>query len=336
MNFNQLFDDFEDLKVLILGDSMLDAYFYGSVNRISPEAPVPIVNLKSKERRLGGAANVALNIKAMGATPIMCTLKGNDRDGEYLKGLMKDHKLITDGLINDYNRPTTVKTRIIGNNHQMLRIDEEQTHPVDPHIENLLFEAVKSFIKEVDVLIMQDYNKGLLTSQLIENVIKLANKEGVKTVVDPKFNNFFEYRDVTLFKPNRNELKQAYNIKDHLDYKAMIKLAAKLRTEINAQKVMTTLSEDGVIIVNKNDHHHITAHERTVVDVSGAGDSVLSVAALCVALDTSDQVTAEMANLAGGLVCEKVGVVPIDRDTLLDQVLEVGISENLYRTDSNH
>lgn len=335
MNFNRLFDAFENVKVLILGDSMLDAYFYGNVQRISPEAPVPIVNLQRKEHRLGGAANVALNIKALGAEPILCTLKGNDRDGDILKSLIKDHKMSTDGLINDYNRVTTVKTRIIGNNHQMLRIDEEETDSISSHVQGLLFEAVKANIKSVDVVILQDYNKGLLTDSLIKDVIDLCNSNGVKTVVDPKFNHFFEYKNVTLFKPNKKEIAQAYNKARITDQKSLFELASKLREDLNAEQVLTTLSEDGVLTVNKNELQHLPAHPRKIVDVSGAGDTAVSAAALCVALGTTDRVTAEIANLAGGLVCEQVGVVPIDRDALLDQVLELGISENLYRSESN-
>ena len=334
MNFNQLFDDFQKLKVLILGDSMLDAYFYGKVSRISPEAPVPIVNLVHKEHRLGGAANVALNVKALGAEPILCTLKGNDRDGETIKQLLRENKMSIDGLINDYNRGTTVKTRIIGNNHQMLRIDEEETQDIDKNVESLIYEAVKHFIKQVDVVIMQDYNKGLLTASLIKKVVDLCEKNGVKTVVDPKFKNFFEYKGVSLFKPNRKEMAQAYN-KARLDKTTEVRmLASELRESINADAVLTTLSEDGALIVNKSESIHFPAHPRKVVDVSGAGDSALSAAALCVALDTPPRVTAEIANLAGGLVCEQVGVVPVDRDSLLDQVLELGINEGLYRTDN--
>lgn len=334
MNFNRLFDAFRNVKVLILGDSMVDAYFYGEVSRISPEAPVPIVNLQRKEHRLGGAANVALNIKALGATPILCSIKSNDENGEILKELLNKQGMSTNGLINDYNRVTTVKTRIIGNNHQILRIDEEETGEIDAQIENLLYESVKHYIDDVQVVIMQDYNKGLFTKSLIEKVITLCNEKGVKTVVDPKFNHFFDYKNVTLFKPNRKEMAQAYN-KAKLNNTELISLAETLRSELNAKNVLTTLSEDGVVIVSKDETLHLPAHPRKVVDVSGAGDSALSAAALCVALDTTDRVCAEIANLAGGLVCEQVGVVAIDRDALLDQVLELGISENLYRSGNN-
>ena len=334
MNFNQLFEEFQGLKVVILGDSMLDAYFYGKVDRISPEAPVPIVNLQHKEHRLGGAANVALNVKALGATPILCTLKGNDRDGETLKQLIANLGISTDGLINDYNRGTTVKTRIIGNNHQMLRIDEEETHDIDSNVEGLLYEAVKHFVKDAHVLIMQDYNKGLLTASLISRIIALCKKEGVKTVVDPKFDQFFDYKGVDLFKPNKKEIAQAFN-KARISSHEAIELSKELREKLEAGSVLTTLSEDGAALVSAGETVHVPAHPRKVVDVSGAGDSALSAAALCIALETPEAVVAEIANLAGGLVCEQVGVVPIDRDALLDEVLELGITQRLYRTDNS-
>ncbi|NNJ56101.1 MAG: D-glycero-beta-D-manno-heptose-7-phosphate kinase, partial [Bacteroidia bacterium] len=227
MNISRLFTDFENQKVLVLGDTMVDAYFYGSVTRISPEAPVPIVNLKSKERRLGGAANVALNLKALGADPYVVSIKGNDNDGKELKALFKKNKLDSNGLINDYKRITTVKTRVIGNNHQLLRIDEEETQEINKSLENLLFNAVKGQIKNCNVLIFQDYNKGLLNSSLISRVIALCKKNNVPMVVDPKFHNFSEYKGVTLFKPNKKELLQSENIKKEVTLKELKKIAAQ-------------------------------------------------------------------------------------------------------------
>lgn len=327
MNISRLFNDFERLKVLVVGDIMLDAYFYGSVSRISPEAPVPIVNLNGKERRLGGAANVALNLKSLGAEPIVCSIKGNDRDGDQLKELFAMHELSTLGLINDYNRATTVKTRIIGNNHQLLRIDEEETTPINPSLEDLVYNAVNSFIKEVDVLVFQDYNKGLLTPSLIRRIIDLAKQNNVPTVVDPKFNNFFEYHGVTLFKPNRKELKQSENIAEKLGLQELKNLAGVVRNKLHADQLLATLSEHGLVLVSEDEILHLPAHQRKIVDVSGAGDSVLSVAALCVALGMDSMVTASLANLAGGIVCEHVGVVPIDRDQLYSEAMELGVSE---------
>ena len=326
MNISRLFDQFEDTKVLVLGDVMIDAYFYGSVSRISPEAPVPIVNLTKKEQRLGGAANVALNLKSLGAVPIICSIKGNDADGQRLKELCKENGLVVDGLINDYKRETTVKTRIIGNSHQLLRIDEEDTADIDESVEDLVYEAVNSFIDEVDVLIFQDYNKGLLTAGLIQRVIALCTRKKVPMVVDPKFNNFYEYKGVTLFKPNKKEIQQAENITEKLNLRDIKVLANTVRQKLNADKIMTTLSEDGVIIINKTETIHLPAHARKIVDVSGAGDSVLSVAALCVAAGIGDEIIAALSNLAGGIVCEQIGVVPIDKDLLLGEAMELNVA----------
>jgi rfaE bifunctional protein kinase chain/domain len=326
MNISRLFDQFEDTKVLVLGDVMIDAYFYGSVSRISPEAPVPIVNLTKKEQRLGGAANVALNLKSLGAVPIICSIKGNDADGQRLKELCKENGLVVDGLINDYKRETTVKTRIIGNSHQLLRIDEEDTTDIDESVEDLVYEAVNSFIDEVDVLIFQDYNKGLLTAGLIQRVIALCTSKKVPMVVDPKFNNFYEYKGVTLFKPNKKEIQQAENITEKLNLRDIKVLANTVRQKLNADKIMTTLSEDGVIIINETETIHLPAHARKIVDVSGAGDSVLSVAALCVAAGIGDEITAALSNLAGGIVCEQIGVVPIDKDLLLGEAMELNVA----------
>jgi|TARA_B110000091_G_scaffold85587_1_gene93995 rfaE bifunctional protein kinase chain/domain len=326
MNISRLFDQFENTKVLVLGDVMIDAYFYGSVSRISPEAPVPIVNLTKKEQRLGGAANVALNLKSLGAVPIICSIKGNDADGQRLKELCRENGLVIEGLINDYKRETTVKTRIIGNSHQLLRIDEEDTADIDESVEDLVYEAVNSFIDQVDVLIFQDYNKGLLTAELIQRVIALCTSKKVPMVVDPKFNNFYEYKGVTLFKPNKKEIQQAENITDKLNLRDIKVLASTVRQKLNANKIMTTLSEDGVIIINETETIHLPAHARKILDVSGAGDSVLSVAALCVAAGISDEITAALSNLAGGIVCEQIGVVPIDKDLLLGEAMELNVA----------
>lgn len=326
MNISRLFDQFENTKVLVLGDVMIDAYFYGSVSRISPEAPVPIVNLTKKEQRLGGAANVALNLKSLGAVPIICSIKGNDADGQRLKELCRENGLVIEGLINDYKRETTVKTRIIGNSHQLLRIDEEDTADIDESLEDLVYEAVNSFIDQVDVLIFQDYNKGLLTAELIQRVIALCTSKKVPMVVDPKFNNFYEYKGVTLFKPNKKEIQQAENITDKLNLRDIKVLASTVRQKLNANKIMTTLSEDGVIIINETETIHLPAHARKILDVSGAGDSVLSVAALCVAAGISDEITAALSNLAGGIVCEQIGVVPIDKDLLLGEAMELNVA----------
>ena len=323
MNISHLFQLFENTKVLVLGDVMIDAYFSGAVTHISPEAPVPIVNLRNKEQRLGGAANVALNLKSLGAESIICSVKGNDADGQMLKDLCEKEGLVTHALITDYSRITTVKTRIIGNNHQLLRIDEEDTKEIEEPVEDQVYQAVKSLIGQIDVLILQDYNKGLLSPTLITKVIQLCKEHNVPTVVDPKFNNFFEYQGVTLFKPNKKELMQAENITEKLGLEQIKNVASIVREKLGAERVMTTLSEDGILIDTAEETVHKPAHPRKIVDVSGAGDSVLSVAALCVAAGVSNELTAALSNLAGGIVCEQVGVVPIDKDVLFREASEL-------------
>ncbi|MDG1045376.1 MAG: bifunctional ADP-heptose synthase [Bacteroidia bacterium] len=319
-----IFDQWNLTTALIVGDSMIDAYFYGTSTRNSPEAPVPIINLAKKERRLGGAANVALNIKALGATPILCSIVGKDRNGTQLKSLLEKEALSTQGIVEDESRCTTVKTRVIGNNHHYLRIDEEETDLIPTDVENQLFTTISSLVQTADVLIFQDYNKGVLSPNLIKSVTQLCNDSNVPIVVDPKHDQFFDYQNCTLFKPNRKEIVEAYQLKEEENHDIQ-SLAQRLRKDLNAKNVMTTLSEEGVLIINDQEHHHLPAHPRKILDVSGAGDSVLSVAALCVALELPDPTIAGLANLAGGLVCEKIGVVPVDKAQLLDEATRLGM-----------
>lgn len=323
---NGLFEKFNDLTILIIGDVMIDSYYWGKVDRISPEAPVPIVAVQKKESRLGGAANVALNIKAMGATPILCSVIGADDDGQELISLTEENGQTTEGLIQSYNRRTTKKTRIIGNNHQMLRIDGEDLHSLNESEEATFFEKIQSIIssRKVDAIIFEDYDKGSITTSLIKKVVALANKKAIPTTVDPKKNNFTEYHGVTLFKPNLKELKEGlkveFNHKNRTELEAAIE---QLESKISNKNTLITLSELGVFINSPKSKHHISAHHRDITDVSGAGDTVISVATLCLALNQDPEMIAELSNLAGGLVCENVGVVPIEKADLLEEALRL-------------
>jgi len=292
---HKIFDGFKHLNVLILGDVMVDEYYVGEVTRISPEAPVPVVSVKKRERRLGGAANVALNIKALGANPILCAVRGNDPEGEWLYNRLSEVALENEGIIVDRKRPTTIKTRVIGNEKQLLRVDQEDCREVDNEIEKHAIDFVKSIINRVDVVILQDYNKGLLTKKIISGVIKLCTKEDIPTLVDPKIDHFLDYKGVTLFKPNKKEI------------------------------IDGTLSEMGVAILENGQVVFMDAHKRKIVDVSGAGDSVISVAALAVGSKMPWTSVAELSNLAGGLVCEKIGVVAIDKTKLLAEAVRIGL-----------
>lgn len=310
--------------MLVVGDVMLDAYYFGRVDRISPEAPVPVVNVSAKDRRGGGAANVAVNIHNLGAEVHICSIIGNDREGQYLKHIFERAGIHTDGLIMDPERQTTVKTRVIGNNQQILRVDEEDLDALGRNIEIKILDYVKSRLYETDVVVLQDYNKGVLSKYVIQRIISACQDADVPVVVDPKKENFFAYKGVTLFKPNRKELREGLKTDEDLqDKRSVEKALLELNEKIDAKQIMVTLSEDGTAIFSEGTTQFIPAHPRKVIDVSGAGDSVISVAALCVALNLSPAMTAELSNLAGGLVCEKVGVVPIDADLLLTEAVEV-------------
>ncbi len=322
MTTRELLAEFRTKKILVVGDVMIDAYIVGKVSRISPEAPVPIVNLESRDARLGGAANVALNLQSLGATPILCSVVGNDSEALLFKQLLVDKKMSDKGIISSTQRATTVKTRVIGNNQQLVRIDSEDTSPLSASDETMFLKAVSNMLEmhQIDAIILEDYNKGVLTSRTIEGIIALANEKNIPTAVDPKKDNFTAFKGVTLFKPNFKELKEGIEMdfsfhQKELFNKAVLKLEETLQNEIT----FVTLSEHGVFIKNKETQHHIPAHIRTITDVSGAGDTVISVATLCLTAGLSIHSIASISNLAGGLVCEKRGVVSIDPLQLISE-----------------
>lgn len=321
-----LFQSFNNLRVLIIGDVMVDEYYVGEVTRISPEAPVPVVSVTGRERRLGGAANVALNVKAMGATPILCAVRGNDSEGEWLYNKVEELGLENEGIIIDIQRPTTIKTRVIGNNKQLLRVDQEDCSEIPSVVEKKALDFIKGQLPNADAVIFQDYNKGLLTKKLITKAITLCNSAGVPTLVDPKKDHFLDYKGVTLFKPNRKEIIDGLKLQSELQSKPSIESAIQLlASKLQTKQVLLTLSEMGVAILFNDEVHFIDAHKRKIVDVSGAGDSVISVAALAVASKLSWDHVAALSNLAGGLVCEQVGVVAIDKDRLLSEASRIGL-----------
>lgn len=316
---NELFEDFNNLNILIIGDVMVDAYFWGQVDRISPEAPVPIVSVNKKESRMGGAANVALNIQSLGATPILCSVIGEDEEGDEFISLLRENGQTDAGIMRSKERKTTKKTRIIGNNHQMLRVDAEDTHSLSKLEVNAFFAQIEKVIQEqaIDAIVFEDYDKGVINPRLIEKVVDFAEKKNIPTAVDPKKRNFTDYKRVSLFKPNLKELKEGLKIDFKMDKLEGLEAAIEqLESILNNKMTLITLSELGVYIHNRMESHHIAAHHRDITDVSGAGDTVISVAALCMASKQSPKVIAELSNLAGGLVCENVGVVPIDKHKL--------------------
>lgn len=315
---------FNGLKALVVGDVMIDAYSKGMVERMSPEAPVPIVNLKERFMRLGGAANVALNLKALGAVPVVCSIIGDDEAGKNLIRLMQEQNLEVSGLVSSNRRKTTVKHRILDGFRQLLRIDEEDCFDLTEVEHSILIHVIRQAMEKrpVDVVVLQDYNKGVLTEKMIQEIIALCQKKDIPVVVDPKKKNFFAYEGATLFKPNAKELREGLGVKaETLEelQQAMLILDQKL----HCQYLMVTMSDKGVMILHESVFHHLPACPREVVDVSGAGDTVLSVAALCVALQAESKTIATLSNLAGGLVCEEVGVVPIDKKRFEEEVQHI-------------
>jgi rfaE bifunctional protein kinase chain/domain len=325
-----LFDSFNNLNVLIVGDVMLDSYLWGKVERISPEAPVPIVSVSKRENRMGGAANVALNIKSLGGNPILCSVVGKDARGDEFIQLLGKRKMESRGILKSNHRVTTTKFRVIGNKVQMLRVDEETDKVLDENDMSGLYDRFQEIVQstKIDVIIFQDYDKGVITPNLIEKVVDIANEKGIPIAVDPKKRNFMDYKNVSLFKPNLKEMKDGLNIdfnSGNMD--EMSAMVTKLKGLLNSEIVMVTLSEDGVFVDysdgSTQNSRLIPSHVRSISDVSGAGDTVISVASLCLARKTSPGLLASISNLAGGLVCEEVGVVPINKARLLEEAMKL-------------
>ena len=324
MNINEIFERFSALNVLLVGDVMIDAYQFGSVSRISPEAPVAVFDFESEEKRLGGAANVLLNLKSLGANPILCSVIGQDDAAVDFLALLDKHKLSTASILQDPKRKTTCKTRVLANNQQLLRIDREDHFDIDAQMAQSLIAEITRLCdtQKIDVILLEDYNKGVLTEKTISAILELAQARHIPTAVDPKKNNFFAYQKATLFKPNLKELKEGLqvDINKH-DVQSIQKAIALLQERLGNQKTLLTLSEQGVILSEADKFIQLPAHIRNIADVSGAGDTVISVATLCLALGLDNTTLASWSNLAGGLVCEQLGVVPIDKEQLKAEIM---------------
>lgn len=322
----RLFKGFSKLRVLVIGDVMLDAYYWGKVTRISPEAPVPVVQVTQREHRLGGAANVALNVRSLGAEALVCAVIGDDEKGQLFEQLLEQRGFSTDGVVRLGNRPTTVKTRIISGGQHLLRVDEESTRMLHAEEERTFLDCCLPMVDraKADVIIFEDYNKGLLTPGIIRAVSAKAKEAGIPVTVDPKKEHFFEYRGVDLFKPNFKELVEGLRIDlEKGDQEGLLEAISQLEDQLGNRMTLVTLSELGIVVKSGAHQHFVAAHPREILDVSGAGDSVISVASLALAMQAPPELIAALSNLAGGLVCEKVGVVPIDRELLLKEALKL-------------
>jgi len=319
---NELKKKFKGLNVAVIGDMMLDCYFQGDVKRISPEAPVPIVEVGNEFFRFGGAANVALNILKLGGNPLPVGVIGYDNDGSIFTSLINELNINSDGIFMDEERPTTSKTRVIANNQHVVRIDKESKENVSRKIQNNIFNYLEAHSNNLDAIIFEDYNKGVLTPSLIEKVIQLANSKGLILTVDPKFNNFFSYKNVTVFKPNRKEAEDVLGIKIRTD-EDISSAGNKIIERLEAEYVLLTLGEGGIAVFEKEKpEKRMPTRARNVADVSGAGDTVISTLTMALAAKANIIEASYLANYAGGIVCGEIGIVPIELNKLFDTIKE--------------
>jgi len=318
----KLKESFAGRRIAIIGDMMLDGYIMGGAKRISPEAPVPVVDVENEFYRFGGAANCANNILHLNAEPLPLGIIGCDRAGEIFKNLLTDLNIKSDGLVEDKNRPTTLKTRVIAGSQHVVRIDSESKAYISPETEDRLFSLLEDSIDQIDAVILQDYNKGVLTASLIKRVIELCNKKKKLVTVDPKFHNFFEYKGVTVFKPNRKEASDilGFGIRTTED---ALRAGEILLEKLEAENILLTLGEDGIAVFNKNSEPKMMPTKaRKVADVSGAGDTVISTLTLALSAGADIYEACFIAIYAAGIVCEEVGIVPVEIDNLFETIIE--------------
>jgi D-glycero-beta-D-manno-heptose-7-phosphate kinase len=312
---------FTGKRIAVVGDLMLDRYFWGTVSRISPEAPVPVVEVDEESTRLGGAANVANNIASLGGVPLMIGVVGKDMGADMLQNLIAGNGFPTDGIIIDNSRPTTIKTRVIAHGQHVVRIDQEEKVDLNAETQSRVLASIANQISSLDGIILEDYNKGVLTKDLIKSIIQLANQHHKTITVDPKFNNFFEYQGVSVFKPNRKETEEALGRRLHT-YQDMEAAALELLNRLHTENVLLTLGEKGMLLHERNGSmSHVETKTRHVADVSGAGDTVIATLTMAMVTGASVKESAALANYAGGIVCGEVGIVPIDKSMLMQTII---------------
>ncbi len=320
----QVFNRFNGMNIVIIGDVMVDSYMWGRVDRISPEAPIPIVSANKREDRPGGAANVALNVQALGANPILCSVTGDDTHRQLFLELMEEKRLDSSGILADSNRRTTVKTRIISGNQQLIRVDEEVNDKIDRPTEKKLIELIRRLLcsEKIDAVIFEDYDKGVITPSLIGEVRDITADRGILLTADPKKRNFGHYKNLDLFTPNLKELSEGLRMDiERTDLEGIEGGARKLQEANNIRYLLVTLSERGIYLRHDGEGTVVPTEVRDVADVSGAGDTVIAVATACLAAGCSARNMTMVANLAGGQVIEKVGVIPVNKEHLLQETL---------------
>lgn len=326
IDLSTIFHKFSETKVLVVGDVMLDTYLWGTSSRMSPEAPVPVIDIINTEHRLGGAANVVLNLMALGAKTQLCTMVGDDKQSEIFVNLLRKNNIDAVGVLYSNTRPTTQKNRVMNGLKQAIRYDIENCDDLNEQELELLCNKFLNIVLtfKPDIIIIQDYNKGVLSEIVINYIITTAKQHQILIAVDPKKKNFFAYKNVDLFKPNLKETKDALQLEiDIFKDDEILNASEILFNKIQPKNILITLSEKGILGFNNNHHFVLPAHHRNIVDVSGAGDTVISVATLCLAQHLPLNTVAQLANIGGGLVCEKAGVSVIDIKAFLKESISV-------------
>lgn len=321
----QLVDSFQRNNIIVIGDVMVDTYLVGTINKVSPEASIPVLKVVERTNRLGGAANVALNLKSLGANSFLFSIIGKDKKAEELLSLLKDERISSSGILQSSNRKTTTKFRVIQDQTQLIRMDEEDTHDISSDEEMHLLKGIEALINKqaIDAILIQDYNKGVLTKFLIGKIIALAKKHHILITIDPKKDHFFEYQEVDLFKPNLKELSAALDKEiNPTNTQELEQALREIKAGLRAKCVLSTLSEYGNAILSK-EFIYTECYTQEITDVSGAGDTVISIASLCLINQVEDKMIAELSNIAGILVCKQMGVVPIKKDQFLAACLQI-------------
>ena len=312
----KIFNKFKDVRVLVVGDVMLDEYIWGNVTRISPEAPVPIVEVSKTTQTLGGAGNVINNIASFGAKPIICGLVGADSVAGILMTKMSDLGLDIRGLIVDPTRPTTIKRRVMGNDSQIVRLDVENTDKINGDSVKRVLNFLKSSIDDVDIVIISDYNKGVITKEMVVEIVRIAKEKNIKVISDPQKNNFNCHKYVDLITPNLEEASYycGFKIKDK---RTLARAGRKLIVDLKIGSVIITCGEDGMSIFrNSAEVIHVSSTAKKVFDVSGAGDTVISVLALGLVVGLELEDAAKLANIAAGIVVGKRGTSTVSVEEL--------------------
>ncbi|MFH2060942.1 MAG: D-glycero-beta-D-manno-heptose-7-phosphate kinase [Pseudomonadota bacterium] len=309
-------DAFKTVKAIVIGDLMIDEYLWGSVERISPEAPVPVVCVQKESHTLGGAGNVINNLVAMGAKVTAIGTAGTGKAGQMIFDILDQLSISTDNIISEPQRPTTRKTRVIASNQQVLRIDREVKKDITDETLKKLVASIEKNIKDANLVILSDYNKGLVTKELVKETVRLAKKYQVLILADPKSLNFSKYEGVTVLTPNKKEASLAANMEIQSD-QDLFDAGNKIMEIVKLEKLVITCGKDGMMLFEKNNSpYHIESNAQQVYDVSGAGDSVISILGLGLATGASFIQSAQMANAAAGIVVAKVGTATASIDEL--------------------